>query len=95
MLDVLRETSQFVTERFGQPLDFAALLADPEGTPLPALAGEGLQPLAYVAATVLAKLGGRYRSLASRLATAAPVSLAPSSADRSRPVASGYRRHGN
>ena len=41
MLDVLRETSQFVTERFGQPLDFAALLADPEGTPLPALAGEG------------------------------------------------------
>ena len=79
MLDVLRETSQFVTERFGQPLDFAALLADPEGTPLPALSGAGGQPLAYVAATVLAKLGGRYRSLASRLATAGPAAPAPTS----------------
>ena len=91
MLDVLRETSLFITERFGQPLDFAALLADPQGTPLPALAGEGGQPLAYVAATVLAKLGGRYRSLASRLATAEPAAtalgnLAPSSVDLPRPV---------
>jgi hypothetical protein len=86
MLDVLRETSQFVTQRFGQPLDFAALLADPEGTPLPALSGEGGQPLAYVAATVLAKLGGRYRSLARRLATGgpatAPASVASPSAER-------------
>ena len=90
MLDVLRETSQFVAERFGQPLDFAALLADPEGTPLPALAGEGGPPLAYVAATVLAKLGGRYRSLANRLATASlavpPGGLAPSSIDSSTPA---------
>jgi hypothetical protein len=90
MLDVLQETSQFVTERFGQPLDFAALLADPEGTPLPALAGEGGPPLAYVAATVLSKLGGRYRSLANRLATAGPAAapgdLAPSSPDLSTPA---------
>jgi SOS-response transcriptional repressor LexA len=73
MLDVLRQTSQFVAERFGQPFDFAALLADPEGTPLPALAGEGGPPLAHIAAVVLAKLGGRYRSLADRLATAGPA----------------------
>ena len=86
MLNVLRETSQFVTERFGQPLDFAALLADPAGTPLPALAGEGGPPLAYVAATVLAKLGGRYRALADRLATAAPGGLTPLSPDFSTPV---------
>ena len=85
MLDVLRETSQFVAERFGQPLDFAALLADPEGSPLPALGSDGGPPLAYVAATVLAKLGGRYRALADRLATvadpAAPGGLTHPSAD--------------
>ena len=91
LLHVLRETSQFVAERFGQPFDFAALLADPEGTPLPALTGEsGPLPLAYVAATVLAKLGGRYRSLANRLAAAsppaAPSDLAPSSIDLSTPA---------
>ena len=91
MLDILRETSQFVAERFGQPLDFAALLADPESAPLPALTGEGGPlPLAYVAATVLAKLGGRYRSLANRLATADPPAassgLAPSTVDLSTPA---------
>ena len=67
MLAVLRETSQFVTERFGQRLDFAALLSDPEGTPLPALVSDDGQPLAYITATTLAKLGGRYRVLADRL----------------------------
>jgi tetratricopeptide (TPR) repeat protein len=92
MLEVLRETSQFVTERFGQPLDFAALLADPEGAPLPALAGDDRPPLAYVAATVLAKLGGRYRALADRLATATGPAIAgrvtPSSVDMSTPDSS-------
>jgi len=91
MLNVLRETSQFVAERFGQPLDFAALLADPESAPLPALTGEGgTPPLAYVTATVLAKLGGRYRSLANRLATAGPPTvsggLAPASVNLSTPT---------
>jgi glycine cleavage system H protein len=84
MLDVVRTTSQFVSERFGQPLDFAALLADPEGAPLPAIAGDGGPPLAYITATVLAKLGGRYRSLLDRLADnsrPAPGGVTPSQAD--------------
>ena len=72
MLDVLRETSQFAAERFGQRLDFAALLSDPEGTLLPVLAGDGSQPFTYIAASTLAKLGGRYRTLADRLAVTNP-----------------------
>jgi len=73
MLAVLSETSRFMAERFGQRLDFAALVSDPEGTPLPAFISDGGQPLAYIAATTLAKLGGRYRVLADRLIGAGPA----------------------
>ena len=68
LLTVLQRSSEFVAERFGQPFDFAALLADPGGVELPAVGGEtGGRPLAHVAAGVLANLGGRYRTLAERL----------------------------
>lgn len=67
LVRVLRATSDFVSDRFGQTFDFAALLADPDGVALPALGAGTGRPLAHVAATVLAKLGGRYRTLSARL----------------------------
>jgi len=68
LLTVLQRSSEFVTERFGQPFDFAALLADPDGVELPAVGDEtGGRPLAHVAIGVLANLGGRYQALAERL----------------------------
>jgi serine/threonine protein kinase len=67
LLDILASTSRFVSERFGQALDFAALLDDPDGAPLPALGGDDGPPLAYVAAAVLARLGGRFGVLAQRV----------------------------
>jgi hypothetical protein len=77
LLTVLQRSSEFVAERFGQPFDFAALLADPAGAALPAVGGEtGGRPLAHVAVGVLANLGGRYRALAERL-TPGTVPAAP------------------
>jgi glycine cleavage system H lipoate-binding protein/tetratricopeptide (TPR) repeat protein len=67
LIKVLSTTTEFVADRFGQSFDFAALLADPEGAPLPALGAGSGRPLAYVTATVLAKLGGRYHTLVHRL----------------------------
>ncbi|MER5262753.1 SAV_2336 N-terminal domain-related protein [Actinosynnema sp. NPDC002837] len=68
-LTVLRETSEFISERLGQPFDFAAMLVDPEGVELPAVRADGGAPMAHIAADVLARLGGRYRALAGRLTT--------------------------
>jgi FxsC-like protein len=90
LLEIVRQTSSFVAERFGQPLDFSALLADPEGAPLPALGGDA-PPLAYVSATVLAKLGGRYQVLAERLAAASSqyaLSQDVAAGEKVRPAAS-------
>jgi hypothetical protein len=41
LVDILERTSAFVSERFGQPLDFPALLADPESAELPVRTGGG------------------------------------------------------
>jgi hypothetical protein len=69
LLTVLRLSSEFVAEQFGQSFDFAALLADPDGAELPAVAADtGGRPLAVVSAEVLSRLGGRYKTLAERLA---------------------------
>ena len=65
MLTVVDRTSQFIATRYGQSVDVAALLADPQGAPLPALTGgRKPPPPPYITAAVLAKLGGRYRVLA-------------------------------
>ncbi|AGM07148.1 caspase, EACC1-associated type [Amycolatopsis keratiniphila] len=89
-LTVLRETSAFVSERLGQPFDFAAMLADPEGVELPVVRGDSSSPMAHIAASVLARLGGRYRALADRLmavrtASAMPEQPAPAIAIVERP----------
>ncbi|MEU5256264.1 SAV_2336 N-terminal domain-related protein, partial [Streptomyces longwoodensis] len=76
MVDILERTSAFVAERFGQPLDFPALLADPASAELPVRTGGG-PPLAYVAASVLAQLGGQYAVLAARLPRAAVPNAEP------------------
>ncbi|UJW32509.1 CHAT domain-containing protein [Saccharothrix sp. AJ9571] len=90
-LTVLSETSRFVSERLGQPFDFAAMLADPEGVELPAVHGDSGQPMAYVAASVLARLGGRYRVLAERLTTEPVRALGAVDGARPRPLET---RHG-
>ncbi|MGQ5640596.1 SAV_2336 N-terminal domain-related protein [Streptomyces sp. EWL5.16] len=81
LVDILKRTSAFVSERFGQPMDFPALLADPDHAALPVRSGGG-PPLAYVAASVLAQLGGRHRALADRLHgdTTGAVALGPETA---------------
>ena len=76
VLDVVHETSRYISERFGRSNDFAALLSDPAGAPLPILENSQGHHLAYINATVLAKLGGRYKVLADRLANAVPAESA-------------------
>ena len=80
MLTVVDRTSQFIAARYGQSVDVAALLADPQGAPLPALtSGRRPPPPLHVAAAVLAKLGGRYRVLAERVTAGTPRSDATDS----------------
>ncbi|TWD13142.1 hypothetical protein FB570_11969 [Streptomyces sp. T12] len=76
LVDILERTSAFVSEQFGQPLDFPALLADPASAELPVRTGGG-PPLAHVAASVLAQLGGQYAVLAARLPRAAVPDAGP------------------
>lgn len=64
---ILRETSNFVSARLGSSFDFAATLADPEGSELPVALTHAGHPLARIAARVIARMGGRYRVLAKRL----------------------------
>ncbi|MEU7908483.1 SAV_2336 N-terminal domain-related protein [Actinoplanes sp. NPDC049118] len=61
-LDVLRRVSDFLTRRFGQPVDFTAVLADAETTLSPTV-----RPFASVAVTVLDQLGGPYAEQAALL----------------------------
>ncbi len=68
---VLVQVSAFVSERTGQALDFAALLATPMGSGL-ANAGLNLDDantrhFAEIGAIVLGRLGGRYAELAKEL----------------------------
>nr|WP_269781540.1 SAV_2336 N-terminal domain-related protein [Nocardia bovistercoris] len=75
-LTILRATSEFVTERLGQqPFDFGALLEDPEGAELPVHGGEfgSPPPLAVIAASILARMGGRYAVLADRISAPGPI----------------------
>ena len=65
-IDVLSAVSGYVGERLGQPLDFAALVADPTATGELQVA-EGYQAFARVAASALRRFGGQYTDLAQRL----------------------------
>ena len=58
--------SEFIGARTGQPLDFLAMLRDPDAESGLAL-GPETQPFADVAAQVLSRMGGRYQALADRL----------------------------
>ncbi|MFC6016823.1 SAV_2336 N-terminal domain-related protein [Plantactinospora solaniradicis] len=83
LASILVRLSEYMSERFGLPLDFGALLADPEGAVLPALDG-GSGPLARVTQTVLRRLGGRYRVLADRLAAVSEPPTTPFEPDVSQ-----------
>ncbi len=65
-IDVLSAVSGYVGERLGQPLDFAALIADPTATGELQVA-QGYQAFARVAASALRRFGGQYAELAQRL----------------------------
>lgn len=55
-LGLLEEVAQFLTSTLGRPIDFDALLVDPQG-PVAARLDESSRPFATVARTVLARLG--------------------------------------
>jgi hypothetical protein len=65
-IDVLNTVSGYIGERLGQPLDFAALVADPTTTGELQIA-QGYQAFARVAASALRRFGGQYADLAQRL----------------------------
>lgn len=65
-VQVLKTVSAYLSERFGQTLDFPALLADPDSEMGHALAAQN-RPFAVVTGKVLSRMGGRYRELAERL----------------------------
>lgn len=67
-VQVLKTVSAYLTERFGQSLDFPAILADPDNDLSRALAKQN-RPFAVVTGKVLSRMGGRYRELAERLQT--------------------------
>jgi RNA recognition motif. (a.k.a. RRM, RBD, or RNP domain) len=63
---VLTRVSDFVEQRFGQSLDFLALLANPNLTDGIEL-NESTRPFAEVGAKILKRLGGEYTHLANSL----------------------------
>jgi hypothetical protein len=65
-IDVLTAVSGYVGERLGHPLDFGALIADPEASGDVQIA-QGYQSFARVAASALRRFGGQYADLARRL----------------------------
>jgi hypothetical protein len=66
VIDVLSAVSGYIGDRLGQPVDFEALVADPQASGKVQIA-PGYQSFARVAATALHKFGGHYAALAQRL----------------------------
>ena len=65
-LEVFTTVTRWVSECFGQALDFQAILDDPDGfAPLPLT--EENKPFASISAMLLKRLGGRYLKAARRL----------------------------
>ena len=69
---VFGEVSRFVGSRMGQPLDFAAMLADPFGHNGPRLSADSIA-FARVLKTVLESLGPPYSQAAKRWSQLAPA----------------------
>jgi CheY-like chemotaxis protein len=65
-VQVLKTVSAYLSERFGQSLDFPAILADPNSEQGRALARRN-KHFAIVTGKVLSRMGGRYHELAERL----------------------------
>ena len=68
---VLEVVGRYVLEHLGGGYDFEALIVDPGREPGPV--PEELRPFARIYVEELARLGGRYRELAPRLARAASI----------------------
>ena len=67
-VDVLKEVSQFLENRMGNPLDFMALLADPSAVDGMVIDEEN-RAFAEIGAGVLERLGGEYRELLTKIVT--------------------------
>jgi len=63
---ILREVSEYISERIGSPVDFKAIIA-PEGNDWMEVEAKLGPAFAEVALTVLRSLGGRYLDLAERI----------------------------
>lgn len=70
-VQVLKIVSAYLEGRFGQSLDFQAILADPDSDQSLALIQQN-RPFAIITGKVLSRMGGRYRQLAERLEKVAP-----------------------
>jgi small GTP-binding protein len=84
-LKVLRTVSEYIEQRFGQPLDFRALLLHPTAAGGAALV-ERNRAFASVAARVLRRLGGDYARIADAMEQAGPDEWAGLSAPEPFPV---------
>jgi tetratricopeptide (TPR) repeat protein len=73
-LQILRRVSDFIGPRFGASLNFPAILS---GLDIPDQIDEASRPFAEVACRLLDQIGGRYRELAKRLASALPPEHRP------------------
>ncbi|MCP3897417.1 SAV_2336 N-terminal domain-related protein, partial [Moraxella sp.] len=67
-IKVLKEVSEYLNRRMGQPLDFLALLADPTATDGIVINKEKLA-FAEIGVKVLGRLGGDYGKLATKFVT--------------------------
>jgi hypothetical protein len=65
-VDVLKEVSQYLEKRLGNPLDFMALLVDPTAIDGIVIDDEN-RPFAEIGAKVLGRLGGGYEQIAKQI----------------------------
>jgi small GTP-binding protein len=79
-LEVVHTVTRWISEHFGQSLDFQAILDNPDGfVPIPIT--EANKPFASIAMMLLNRLGGRYAKAADRLGSGIPRTL-PSPTDQ-------------
>ncbi|MFD4351962.1 SAV_2336 N-terminal domain-related protein [Nocardia sp. NPDC058518] len=78
IVDLLRASSEFVAGTIGSPFDLEAMLSDPDSVDLQTVTHtEGAEPIAWVAASLLARMDGKYRVLADKLMGRNPLDPAP------------------
>ncbi|WP_409564888.1 SAV_2336 N-terminal domain-related protein [Microvirga sp.] len=91
-LEVQRRVSQFIASRFGQALDFNAYIANPDALAA-AKTDAGARPFASVTASVLRRLGGKYRDAADQFLSSDNPELRTSDDHEARSVGGLLPKH--